>query len=213
MHETVERIEKERVVGIIRTDTAEQAYQAALAAIKGGLKLVEITLTIPDAYNVIGDLTSHKNVLIAAGTVLNAEMAELAIDAGVKWIISPHTDPEIISYCKFRHTCVSPGALSPNEVYNAWNLGADIVKVFPIKSVAGSRHIRSLLDPLPFLKLMPTGSIFADETLEYLEAGAIAVGLGSTIFDKEAIKTQNYGVITEKTRKLLTMLQGWYQSK
>jgi len=207
------KVEKEKVVGIIRTETPEQAHHAAMAAIKGGLKILEITLTIPEAYAVIGELAYDKNILIAAGTVLNAEMAELAMKAGAKWIISPHTDAEIISYCKFKHIFVSPGALSPNEVYNAWNLGADIVKVFPISNIGGSKHIRALLEPLPFLKLMPNGSIYADNALEYLEAGAVAVGVGSSIFDKVAIQNGDYDRITEKVHRLITILHGWYESK
>jgi 2-dehydro-3-deoxyphosphogluconate aldolase / (4S)-4-hydroxy-2-oxoglutarate aldolase len=213
MQEIIQRIEKEKVAGIIRTATPEQAYQAALAAIKGGLKLVEITLTIPDGYSVIGDLAHNKDILVAAGTILNADMAELAIEAGAQWIISPHTDPEIISYCRYRHICVSAGALSPNEVFNAWNLGSDIVKVFPIHSMGGPSHIRSLLDPLPFLKLMPTGSVSADTALEYLEAGAVAVGIGATIFDKQAIQNGNYEIITEKTHQLVTTVEAWYATK
>jgi 2-dehydro-3-deoxyphosphogluconate aldolase/(4S)-4-hydroxy-2-oxoglutarate aldolase len=213
MHETLARIEREKIVGIIRTDSADEAYKAALAAIKGGLKMIEITLTVPEGFTVIGELARNPEILVAAGTVLNPDMAELAINAGAKWLISPHTDKEIIQYCVSQHICVSAGAMSPNEIFNAWNLGPDIVKVYPIHSVGGARYIQSVLEPMPFLKLMPTGSIHADNVVEYLEAGAIAVGVGNSIFDKTAIRYGDYDKITEKTHKMLTMLKGWYEAK
>ena len=206
-------IETEKVLGIVRTETRDQALSSAKAAIVGGMKLIEISLTVPEAYSVIGELShNYPDVLIGAGTVINADMAEMAINAGAKWIVSPHTDPEIIRYCRHKKAYVSPGALTPNEIYNAWNLGADVVKVYPVSSVGGPKYIRTILEPLSFLKLMPTGTITSDNILEYLDAGVYAVGVGSAIFDKACIQAGRYHLITEKAQKLITIVQDWLQT-
>lgn len=200
-------VRQERLIGIIHTSTAEEAEKTARACIEGGMRLIEITLTVPDALHVIQTFSTLPDVCIGAGSVLNSEMAREAVAYGARYIISPHTDPEIIQVCEEEDIFVAAGALTPTEVIRAWNLGVDAVKVFPAKAVGGPDYIRALKTPLPFIELLPTSGVNLENCEAYLEAGVMAVGITEAIVDKEAIRAGEWQKIREKARQFAAKLR------
>lgn len=186
-------VKRNRIFAVIRACDSQMALRFAEACIEGGLKLIEVTFSFPAAEEVISRLSDRKGALVGAGTVLNLDMARTAATAGARFIISPHTDSEIISYSKSNNLMVVSGALTSNEIVKAWNLGADMVKIFPVKAVGGASYIRAIKEPLPFVEIMTTGGVTVENLTEFLSAGATAVGLSSTLtgsdgsFDPEII--------------------------
>jgi 2-dehydro-3-deoxyphosphogluconate aldolase / (4S)-4-hydroxy-2-oxoglutarate aldolase len=200
-------VRQERLIGIIRTSTAEEAEKTARACIEGGIRLVEITLTTPEALRVIQTLSTLPDICIGAGSVLDSEMAREAIAYGARYIISPHTDPEIIQVCEEEDIFVAAGALTPTEVIQAWNLGADVVKVFPAKAMGGPEYIRALKAPLPFIELLPTSGVNLENCEAYLEAGVVAVGITEALIDQEAIRAGEWQKICEKAWQFVAKLR------
>ena len=200
-------VHQERLIGIIRTSTAEEAEKTARACIEGGMRLVEITLTTPEALRVIQTLATLPDVGIGAGSVLDREMAREAIAYGARYIISPHTDPGIIQVCEEEDIFVAAGALTPTEVIRAWNLGVDVVKVFPAKAVGGPEYIRALKAPLPFIELLPTSGVNLENCEAYLEAGVMAVGITEALVDQETIRAGEWQKICERAWQFVAKLR------
>jgi 2-dehydro-3-deoxyphosphogluconate aldolase/(4S)-4-hydroxy-2-oxoglutarate aldolase len=144
------------------------------------------------------------DILVGAGTVLNVEMARSASNSGAMFIISPHTDREIISYAKSNNLLVASGALTSNEILKAWNLGADLVKIFPVKSVGGASYIKAIKDPLPFIEIMTTGGVTVENFAEFLQAGATAVGLSTSLIGSDGLVDSR--VISQRARKVVQIL-------
>jgi 2-dehydro-3-deoxyphosphogluconate aldolase/(4S)-4-hydroxy-2-oxoglutarate aldolase len=174
-------VKKNRIFAVIRACDSLTALRFAEACIEGGLRLIEVTFSFHGAEEVVSRLSDRKGVLVGAGTVLNLDMARTAADAGARFIISPHTDGEIISYSKSNNLMVVSGALTSNEIVKAWSLGADMVKVFPVKLVGGAAYIKAIKEPLPFVEIMTTGGVTVENLAEFFSAGATAVGLSSTL--------------------------------
>lgn len=174
-------VRKNKVFAVIRADDSAKALEFAESCIEGGLKLIEITFSFPGAETVIRELGKNDDIFVGAGTVLNLDMAKVAADSGAKFIISPHTDREIIAYSKSRGLPVVSGALTSNEILAARNQGADMVKIFPVKSVGGASYVKAIKEPLPFIEIMVTGGITLENFPEFLRAGASAVGLSSAL--------------------------------
>ena len=195
---------KNRVFAVIRAENSENALRLAEACIEGGLKLIEITLSFPGAEEIIGELSKVNDILVGAGTVLNVEMARSASNSGAMFIISPHTDREIISYAKSNNLLVASGALTSNEILKAWNLGADLVKIFPVKSVGGASYIKAIKDPLPFIEIMTTGGVTVENFAEFLQAGATAVGLSTSLIGSDGLVDSR--VISQRARKVVQIL-------
>ncbi|KXK06978.1 MAG: 2-dehydro-3-deoxyphosphogluconate aldolase [Acidobacteria bacterium OLB17] len=187
--EVIFRISASGIIPVIRAASANEARRAIDAIYEGGIDTIEVTLTVPDAVDLIETLCSSvPEVLIGAGTVLTPEDAGRCIDAGARFIISPSTNFDVIRICNERQTVVMPGALTPTEVVSAVDSGADVVKVFPVGAVGGARYIRSLRAPLPNIRFVPTGGVTIETAPEFITAGALAVGLGSDLVDLEAIR-------------------------
>ncbi len=199
-------VERHRLFAVVRTETAEQAIGCAQAAIEGGVRLIEVTLTIPGWEDVFPHLRTHGGLAIGAGTVLDAAQAEAALAAGAAFIVSPNTDAEVIGLCKRRQVFVSAGGLTPTEVVNAWRLGADVVKVFPASSVGGPAHLKALKEPFPQIKLMPTGGVNADNLAAYFKAGATAVGVAGSLFEAAALARGDYAKITQNAKRLVELV-------
>lgn len=178
---TLEKMKKYKAVAVIRADNPLKAKELAEACIDGGIRLIEITFSFSGVGSVIADMNNNKGVLIGAGTVLDVDMAESAIDSGAKFIVSPHTDKEIINFAKSKKIVVISGALSSSEIVNAWNFGADMVKIFPIKSVGGPSYVKAIKDTLPFIEVMTTGGVTIDNFIDFIEAGSSLVGLSSDL--------------------------------
>ncbi len=202
----LEELKKYMVVSVIRAEDAAKAKQMADACILGGIRVIEITFSFPSAEDVMADLAEKKkDCIIGAGTVLSRDMAEIAAESGVKFIVSPHTDREIVSYAKSRKIVAIAGALTSSEIVNAWKLGADMVKIFPIKSVGGSSYVKAIKEALPFIEVMTTGGVTVDNFTDFLNAGATIVGLSSDLigregfFDREATISKSKRVIERLT--------------
>ena len=191
-------------IAVIRLADASKLIKVAEAIYKGGVSAIEITMTVPDAINVIKsackEIGSYMNV--GVGSVLNQETAKKAIEAGAKYVVSPIFKKEIIETAHANGVPAMPGAFSPTEIQTAFEAGADIVKVFPA-DVVGMAFFKGILAPMPHLRLMPTGGVTLTNAGDWLRSGACAVGVGSALLDKKAIEAENYEVLTENAKVLI----------
>lgn len=181
--EVLLKIKETRIVPVVRTDSADKARMIITALIKGGIDVLEITMTIPGAIELIDDLNGkYKNsALIGAGTVLDKETARRCVEAGAKFIVSPIADSATISFCNQNEIVVMPGALTPTEIFNARLAGADIIKVFPVSTAGGAAYIKAVKTVFPHIEMIPTGGITLENAAEYIKAGALAVGMGGEL--------------------------------
>ncbi len=202
--EIVKRIIDAGAVAVIRLQDPNRLIKVAEAIYNGGVSGIEITMTVPNAIKVIAEASreigSYMNV--GVGTVLNAETAQKAIDAGAKYVVSPIYKKEIIEAAHRNDVPAMPGAFTPTEIQTAHENGADIVKVFPA-DVVGMAFFRGVLAPMPHLKLMPTGGVTLTNAGEWLKAGACAVGVGTALLDKKAIAAEDYKTLTENAKILM----------
>ncbi len=202
--DTIERIRRTGVLPVVRAASADEAALLIERLIAGGIDVIEITMTVPDAEKLIADSAKKyaANAVIGAGTVLDAKAAERCIDAGAKFVVSPALDIRTIEFCNMKDIAVMPGALTPTEVVTAWNAGADIVKVFPAGAMGGASYLRSLKAPLPQIKLIPTGGVTLETAADFIRAGAEAIGVGADLVSIDALRTDPNS-ITETARKYL----------
>lgn len=197
-------LRKYRAIAVIRADKRELGKQMAKATASGGLGLIEITWNSDQAPQLIAELRSElPECLIGTGTLFTVEDVQEAIASGAQFLFSPHTNPAMIQVAKQAEIPIIPGALTPTEIITAWQAGASCVKVFPIGSVGGVNYIKSLQGPMGNIPLIPTGGVTLNNAVEFIQAGAIAVGLAGDLFPASLIATQNWQGITEKTRLLL----------
>jgi 2-dehydro-3-deoxyphosphogluconate aldolase/(4S)-4-hydroxy-2-oxoglutarate aldolase len=203
--QVMERIGRSRIVAIIRSDSADYLVEVVRALLAGGINIAEITMTVPGAVEVIRAASqefTESELLLGAGTVISRQMAEDAVAAGARFCVAPNFDPEMVSYCIEKSIAVCPGAFTPSEIQTAWASGADFVKVFPAR-IGGPRYIKDLLGPLPHVKIMVTGGVNHETASQYLKAGAMAVGVGGPLFDKEMIDNADWPQITENAKRLV----------
>lgn len=194
---------KTGVVGVIRTKSSEQLLQVAEAIREGGVKCIEVAMTTPNALEVIEEVAAKlEDVLVGAGTVLDPETARAVILAGAQYIVSPVVNFGVIEVAKRYGKIVAPGAFTPTEIINAWEAGADIVKVFPATRV-GPQYISDLKAPLPQVLLMPTGGVNKDNAADFIRAGADVICVGSALIDKKAIAEGRFEVLTENAKMLI----------
>ena len=186
------------VVAIIRADSGEQLVGVAEALYEGGIEVIEVTFTVPRVLEIISAIRDSlgEKILLGAGTVLDAESARAAMLAGAEFIVCPTVNLDVIRICRRYDKLVMPGALTPTEVLTAWEAGADIVKVFPA-DVGGPGYLRALHGPLPQVKLLPTGGVDLETLGGFFDAGACAVGLGSSLVEKQAVATGDMGRIRD----------------
>lgn len=196
-----------KVVAVIRMTDAEKLSRVAAALLEGGIKALEVTMTVPGAAGIIREMARSKapGTLVGAGTVLDAGTAAEVIAAGADFVVSPVTDKEMIDVCRKAGVLVAPGAFTPTEIVGAWKAGADIVKVFPATSL-GPQFFRDLRGPLPGIRLMPTGGVTVENARGFLEAGACCVGIGTALLDKRAIEAGDWKALTDRARRLAESL-------
>lgn len=187
------------VIPVVRADTPEDALQIVAAIKAGGLTIVEMTLTVPDAVDLIKELAADRTLIVGAGSVLDAATADACIGAGARFVVSPALDAETIKHCRAQGVVAMPGALTPNEIVRAWSAGADFVKVFPAGALGGPAYIRSLKGPLPKIQLVPTGGVTLANAAGFIEAGAAAIGVGTEL---------TRGDVTAATRAFLEAVRG-----
>ena len=199
--EPLARILQTGIVAIIRSERRDRLADVARALQSGGVDVMEVTFTVPMAVQVLEQLTAElgDRVLLGAGTVLDAETARLAILAGARFIVSPNTNAEVIQLCRRYGTPVMPGAFTPTEVVTAWQLGADVVKVFP-SDIGGAKYLKALRAPLPQVRMMPTGGVNLETARDFLAAGACALGIGSSLVEPQALAQGNYARVEQLAR-------------
>jgi 2-dehydro-3-deoxyphosphogluconate aldolase / (4S)-4-hydroxy-2-oxoglutarate aldolase len=200
----VERVRREGAVAVLRLPDAAQTVRAAEWLLAGGVTVLEVTLTTRGAVDAIGELRHRfgDDALVGAGSVLDADAARRAVDAGARFVVSPVCLPEVVEAAASLGVAVMPGAFTPTEALRAHQMGADVVKVFP-SEVLGPAFIKGVLAPMPFLKLMPTGGVTPDNVGDWLRAGAIAVGLGSALADPKLVAAGDAAAVTERARRLV----------
>lgn len=190
---TIERI---GIVPVIRASSADQAKFAAEAVCAGGIPIVEITMTVPGAIEVIAELVrTAPHVLVGAGTVLDGEAAARCMKAGAQFLVSPGFDAGTVAAAREANLLVMAGALTPTEVMAAWKAGADLVKIFPCGNQGGPNYIRALKGPLPQVPMVPTGGVTLETAADYIRAGAAALGVGGELVQKEALQNRNADLI------------------
>lgn len=193
-------MERHQLTVAVRTDTPEEAYQAAVACIKGGIKLAEITFSVPEAVEVIRKISRTDGVAVGAGTVLSLADAKKALAAGASYIVSPNLDAEIVNFTKKEGVVSIPGACTPTEIYRAHSAGADVIKLFPFVQIGGLGFLKAIRGPFPFIKYMLCGGATMKNISDYVAARATGILVGSAIIKPELVKRQDWSGITELSR-------------
>lgn len=202
------RIMEIGIVPVVRAASSQQAMRAAEAVCKGGIPVVEMTMTVPGAVEVIGELskTMGSEVLVGAGTVLDAETAKRCLDVGAQFLVSPGFDFETVKLANRTGTLIMAGALTPTEIITAWNAGSDFVKVFPCGTVGGAKYIKALKGPLPNILMVPTGGVNLETAADFIQAGAAALGVGGELVSPTVLRSGDTTQIVETARKFVTIV-------
>lgn len=207
--ENRKRIADVGIIPVVRASSPYQALLAAEAVCAGGIPIVEVTMTVPGAIEVIGQLakTAGHDVLIGAGTVLDADTAQRCLDAGAEFLVSPGFDLQTVQLAREKGILVIPGALTPTEVITAWNAGSDLIKIFPCGTVGGAKYIKALKGPLPQVPMIPTGGVNLDTAADFILAGAEALGVGGELVSASALKSGKTNEITEAARRFVAIVR------
>lgn len=207
--ETLARILDGGVVAVVRLRSADGLLQVARAIAAGGVSAIEFTMTTPGAIETLAKATAEMGdeVVLGAGTVLDGATARAAIQAGSRFVVAPTTSRETIEACHRYDAVAIPGAYTPTEILTAWELGADLVKVFPATSL-GPRYFKDVLAPLPQIRLVPTGGVDVETAGPFIEAGAAAIAVGSNLVDPKAVAAGDWAVLTERARAFRAAVDG-----
>jgi len=203
--DVIKQIREIGIIPVVRATTTEEAMRAIDAIREGGISVLEITMTVPNAFSVIEQVTARfgSDALVGAGTVLDAEDAKSCIASGAQFIVSPALNLDTIAYCREQDVTVMPGALTPTEVVHAWNAGADFVKIFPAGAVGGPSYLKALKAPLPQIELVPTGGVSLKTAADFIKAGAAALGVGTDLVDVKAESS----LITERAKQFIDIIR------
>jgi 2-dehydro-3-deoxyphosphogluconate aldolase/(4S)-4-hydroxy-2-oxoglutarate aldolase len=204
---TLRRILASGIVAIVRANESGRLVETAAALAEGGVSVVEITMTVPGALEIIRAVRQALSgrVVLGAGTVLDAETARLAIAAGAEFIVTPVLKLEVIRLCRRYGKPVLPGAFTPTEILTAWEAGADIVKLFPAEA-GGPSYLKAVRAPLPQVRLMPTGGVDLDTAAAFLKAGACCLGVGSQLVSAQAVAQGDFAAIRDKARRFVEVV-------
>jgi 2-dehydro-3-deoxyphosphogluconate aldolase/(4S)-4-hydroxy-2-oxoglutarate aldolase len=204
------RIREIGIVPVVRAQSAQQALAACEAVRKGGIPIVEITMTVPGALEVISGLASTigNDVLIGAGTVLDADTASKCLKAGARFLVSPGFDAATVAFANRAGVLIMAGALTPTEVIAAWKAGADVVKIFPCGNLGGPKYIKALKGPLPQVPMVPTGGVNLQTAADFIRAGSEALGIGGELVSAAALRSGNTAVIAETARQFVDIVRG-----
>ena len=207
--EVLEKLRAGGLVPVLRAPSAEDALRVSEILADAGLTALEITMTVPGAVAVIATLAKRfgKDLLVGAGTVLDAQAAAACIDAGATFLISPSLELDVIAHCNQAGIAVMPGALTPTEIVKAWRSGADMVKVFPCSAVGGASYIKAIKAPLPQIELVPTGGVSLETAASFIKAGAAALGVGGDLVDVAAVRAGRGEEVAGKARRYLEIVR------
>jgi len=202
------RITQIGIVPVVRASSAEEARMAADAVCAGGIPIVEVTMTVPGAVEVIRELAKNSSgdVLIGAGTVLNADAARKCLDAGAQFLVSPGLNLPTVELAAREGKLIMAGALTPSEVMAAWEAGADFIKIFPCGQVGGAKYIKALKGPFPQIPFVPTGGVNLTTAAEFIQAGVAALGIGGELVTADALKAKKPELIVENARKFVAIV-------
>jgi 2-dehydro-3-deoxyphosphogluconate aldolase / (4S)-4-hydroxy-2-oxoglutarate aldolase len=197
------------IIPVVRAASAVQGMRAAEAVCAGGIPIVEITMTVPGAIDLIGQLSKNigSEVLIGAGTVTNAETVQRCLDAGAEFLVSPGFDLETIQLANRAGKLIMAGALTPTEVLTAWKAGSDLIKIFPCGTVGGAKYIKALRAPLPHIPMVTTGGVNLATAAEFIQAGAAALGVGGELVSPSALDSGNTDEITDAARRFVSIVR------
>ena len=199
----LQKIKDVGIVAVVRATTADEAKKITEACMQGGVPAIELTFTVPGAHKVIDELASYyKNddIILGAGTVLDSETARIAILSGAQYVVSPYYDENTIKLCNRYAVPCMPGCMTIHDVVKSLEMGCDIIKLFP-GDVFGPNMVKDIKGPIPQANIMPTGGVSADNVDEWIKAGVVAVGAGSSL--TKGAKTGDYGLITETANKFV----------
>jgi 2-dehydro-3-deoxyphosphogluconate aldolase/(4S)-4-hydroxy-2-oxoglutarate aldolase len=204
------KIREVGLVPIVRAPSAEDALLAAEAIVAANIGILEITMTIPNAIQVIEKVAAKfgDKLLLGAGTILDAETGRAALLAGAEFIVTPALSLQVIELARRYSKPIMPGALTPTEVLTAWQAGADIVKIFPCGPVGGAKYIKALKGPFPQIELIPTGGVNLETAPEFIKAGAAAVAVGSELIDLKSLREGDFDGITANARLYIEAVRG-----
>jgi 2-dehydro-3-deoxyphosphogluconate aldolase/(4S)-4-hydroxy-2-oxoglutarate aldolase len=202
-------LQRHRAIALLRSPTVDLGMAMATAAVAGGFRMIEVAWTSAQPETLLTHLrhTLPADCVIGAGTVLTPAAAQAAIAAGAQFCFSPHTDADLMRLCQQHAVPVIPGALTPTEIIAAWHLGADSVKIFPCAAMGGVDYVRHLQGPLPQIPLIPCGGIEITTAPSYIEAGAIAIGMASSVFPKALITRQDWSAVRQRAHQCMDGLQ------
>ena len=200
----VEEVEQAGIVAVIRLKEPGKVRAVVDALAEGGIRVLEVTMTVPGAVELIRQLapTLPPGFVFGAGTVVDAQTVARVVDAGARFIVSPVFRREVIEACQARDVACMPGCFTPTEILDAWDAGADIVKVFPATAL-GPGYLKDVRAPLPQVKLMPTGGVTVENAGDWIRAGAAAVGVGSSLLDTQAIASGDFGVLRTRAERMV----------
>ncbi|HUP47569.1 MAG TPA: bifunctional 4-hydroxy-2-oxoglutarate aldolase/2-dehydro-3-deoxy-phosphogluconate aldolase [Thermoanaerobaculia bacterium] len=208
--ELLERVHADQIVGVVREDSAEAAREVADAFARHGIRIIEITLTTPDAFELmatIGQKYAQRDVIVAAGTVRSSNDAAQARRAGAQAIVSPHTNVQVIEYAVENDLLSIAGAATPTEIIHAWEAGCDIVKIYPANTLGGPDYIRTIRGPIREIPMLAGGVVPLDTIESYLDAGCVAVNLGATLAVPELVRTQQWDEIGRRAVLATSIVQ------
>jgi 2-dehydro-3-deoxyphosphogluconate aldolase / (4S)-4-hydroxy-2-oxoglutarate aldolase len=207
--ETVRRMHEIGIIPVVRAASVDEARRAVEAICSGGIPIIEITMTVPDAVRIIRQLTHHygAEALVGAGTVTNSEQAKMCLDGGAEFLVSPGLSLPVLRAAASQEKLAIPGALTPTEVMAAVDAGATLIKVFPCGSVGGPKYLKSLRAPFPQLRFIPTGGVNLSNAAEYIAAGAFALGVGADLVDVAAIRNNQHHKIVETACALIAAVR------
>ncbi len=207
-HEDLQRVLNTGMVAIIRATSGDQLVSVARALYEGGIDVLEVTFTVPNAVEVLSAVRKDlgNKILLGAGTVLDSETARTAILAGAEFLVSPVVNLDVIKLATRYDKLIMPGAYTPTEILTAWEAGADVIKVFPAE-IGGPPYLKAIKGPLPQVRLMPTGGVNLNTLESFIKAGACAVGLGSSLVEKDAIEQGNMTRIRDLAQQYVALLK------
>ncbi len=206
--DVVHEITTSGLVAVVRLADAASMRAVAEALMSGGVRAIEVTMTVPGAVELIAELSRSvpAHVIIGAGTVLDEATANAVIGAGAEFVVSPVLRPDVIELCRRQDVAVMPGCLTPTEILAAWQAGADIVKVFPATAL-GPTFFKDMRGPFPQIRMMPTGGVTRDNASDWIRAGAVAVGVGTALVDQRAVAARQFNVIADNARHFVAEVQ------
>ena len=209
----IEELKKHQLMVAVRTETAEDAYNAAVACIEGGIRFIEVTFSVPGADDVIRSLSKDKRAAVGAGTVLSAEDVRKALNAGASYIVSPNFDEHVVKFTKKEGAMSVPGACTPTEVFRAYKGGGDVIKLFPFVEIGGLGFLKAIRGPMPFVRYMLCGGANLENVSKYLAAGAAGILIGTAIIKRDLVASKDWNAIAGLAKSFVDRVEDSAQTE